>query len=70
MVYVLESDKDLVRKLTIGVTQEPLKYGPFSAFFLLSRFTPTTDSLKPSVKKHNSVTVIMYQLKIEAIIAR
>ena len=35
MVYVLESDKDIVRKLTIGVTQEPLKYGPFSAFFLL-----------------------------------
>lgn len=35
MVYVLESDKDLVRKLTIGVTQEPLKYRPFSAFFLL-----------------------------------
>lgn len=35
MVYVLKSDKDLGRKLTIGVAQEHLRYGPFSAFSLL-----------------------------------
>ena len=30
------------------------------AIFLPYRFTPTTGSLKPSVKKHNSFTVILW----------
>ena len=44
--------------------------GNETAIFLLCRFAPTTGSLKPSEKKHNSVTVILYQLKIEVIVAR
>ena len=44
--------------------------GNETAFFLLYRFAPTTGSLKPSEKKHNSVTVIVRFLKIEVIVAR